>query len=45
MKKKIALLLSAVMAVSLLAACGAKTPNEPETTTPTTSESTLEVAT
>ena len=42
MKKKIALLLSAVMAVSLLAACGAKTPNEPETTTPTTSEATLE---
>ena len=42
MKKKIALLLSAVMAVSLLAACGAKTPNEPETTAPTTSEVTLE---
>ncbi len=42
MKKKIALLLSAVMTVSLLAACGAKTPNEPETTTPTTSEATLE---
>lgn len=42
MKKKIALLLSAVMAVSLLAACSAKTPNEPETTTPTTSEATLE---
>lgn len=42
MKKKIALLLSAVMAVSLLAACGAKTPNEPEATTPTTSEATLE---
>ncbi len=42
MKKKIALLLSAVMAVSLLAACGAKTPNEPETTAPTTSEATLE---
>ena len=42
MKKKIALLLSAVMAVSLLAACGAKAPNEPETTTPSTSEATLE---
>lgn len=42
MKKKIALLLSAVMVVSLLAACGAKTPNEPETTTPSTSEATLE---
>lgn len=42
MKKKIALLLSAVMAVSLLAACGAKTPNESEATAPTTSEATLE---